>query len=194
MLRAYPPRWPSRARLALTALCVVLAAGWSIALMKARASTERVDEARSPRPADAAIQEPTKSDGASAPVPEPLDVPHGPDSRSRTPRSFLSRRFARADRTQGSDNWYLGMAGIAILLALGGGIAAAARRFAPRSGAGALQVISRVGLSPKHTVYLLRAGGRVLLVGTGPQGAPSLISELDELPQVEPAVGQGDVA
>ena len=68
------------------------------------------------------------------------------------------------------------------------------RRFAPRPGAGALQVISRVGLSPKHTVYLLRAGGRVLLVGTGPQGAPSLISELDEVPLVEPATGQGDAA
>jgi hypothetical protein len=86
------------------------------------------------------------------------------------------------------------MAGLAVLLAIGGGIAAAARRFAPANGAGALQVISRVGLSPKHTVYLLRAGGRVLLVGTGPQGAPSLISELDEIPQVEPAIGQGDGA
>jgi flagellar biogenesis protein FliO len=86
------------------------------------------------------------------------------------------------------------MAGIAILLALGGGIAAAARRFAPGNGAGALQVISRVGLSPKHTVYLLRAGDRVLLVGTGPQGAPSLISELDEIPQTAPAIGQGDGA
>jgi hypothetical protein len=84
------------------------------------------------------------------------------------------------------------MAGIAILLALGGGIAAAARRFAPVNGTGALKVISRVGLSPKHTVYLLRAGGRVLLVGTGPQGAPALISELDEFPQIEPANGQGD--
>ena len=84
--------------------------------------------------------------------------------------------------------------GIAVLAALGGGTVALQRRFAPRPGAGALQVISRVGLSPKHTVYLLRAGGRVLLVGTGPQGAPSLISELDEVPLVEPATGQGDAA
>jgi hypothetical protein len=86
------------------------------------------------------------------------------------------------------------MAGIAILLALGGGIAAAMRRFAPVNGVHGLQVISRVGLSPKHTVYLLRAGGRVLLVGTGPQGAPALITELDDLPQIEPANGQGDGA
>jgi flagellar protein FliO/FliZ len=185
MLRAYPPRWPSRARLALAALFVVLVVGGPIALLKARASTVGGD--------DTVRHEPPKSDDVPAASPDALDGPHGPDSHSRTPRSFLSRRFARADRS-GSDNWYLGMAGIAILLALGGGIAAASRRFAPRTGAGALQVISRVGLSPKHTVYLLRAGGRVLLVGTGPQGAPSLISELDELPQAEPANGQGDVA
>jgi hypothetical protein len=186
MLRAGPPRWTLRAGLALTSLVVVLAAGSSIALLKVRASTVRAD--------DAVSQEPPKSGGTPAGAAEALNGSRGPDIHSRTPRSSLSRRFARADRTEGSENWYLGMAGIAVLLALGGGIAAAARRFAPRTGAGALQVISRVGLSPKHTVYLLRAGGRVLLVGTGPQGAPSLISELDEVPLVEPAIGQGDAA
>jgi Flagellar biosynthesis protein, FliO len=186
MPRAYPPRWSSRAGLALTALVFVLAAGSSIALLKARASIVRAD--------DALKHEPAKSGGTPAGAPDALEGPRGLDSHTRTPRSSLSRRFARADRTEGSDNWYLGMAGIAILLALGGGIAAAARRFAPRNGSGALQVISRVGLSPKHTVYLLRAGGRVLLVGTGPQGAPSLISELDDVSLGEPAIAQGDVA
>jgi hypothetical protein len=194
MLRAYPPRWSSRTGLALTALVFVLAAGGSIALMKARASSERLDDARKPLPADAVRQESSKSGGTPSGASEALDGPRGPDSHSRSPRSLLSRRFAGADRADGSENWYLGIAGIAILLALGGGIAAAARRFAPGTGAGALQVISRVSLSPKHSVYLLRAGGRVLLVGTGPQGAPSLISEVDEVPQVEPAIGQGDVA
>jgi flagellar protein FliO/FliZ len=84
------------------------------------------------------------------------------------------------------------LAVIAVLLAAAGGIVFAGRRFAPRPGAGALNVISRVSLSPKHAVYLLRAGGRVLLVGTGPQGAPSLISELDEIPPIEPVSRQGD--
>ena len=45
-----------------------------------------------------------------------------------------------------------------------------------------MQVVGRVSLSPKHSVYLLRIGRRVLLVGAGPQGAPSLIAELDDLP------------
>jgi flagellar protein FliO/FliZ len=86
----------------------------------------------------------------------------------------------------------MGMAVIVVLLAAAGGIAFAARRFTPGTRAGALHVVSRVSLSPKHTVYLLRAGGRVLLVGTGPQGAPALISELDEIPPIEPAPGQGE--
>jgi len=47
-------------------------------------------------------------------------------------------------------------------------------------------VVSRTSLSPKHSVYVLRIGRRVLLVGTGPQGAPSLITELDELAEIEP--------
>jgi hypothetical protein len=175
-----------RTLLCLLALPLVLAAGLSIAFLNARASTAR-------RGDDTALDDPTKPGEASAATGEALKGPRATDNHLRTPRSSLSRRFARADRG-GSDNWYLGMATVAILLALGGGFAAATRRFAPRTGAGALQVISRVGLSPKHTVYLLRAGGRVLLVGTGPQGAPSLISELDEVPQVETAIGQGDVA
>jgi Flagellar biosynthesis protein, FliO len=187
-------RWSPRAAVTLFALVVILATGGSIALLNARASTERKDQPRNSRPDEAAQVVSATTGPTPASNPDEIVGPPGPDSHSRTPRSFLSRRFARADRTEGSDNWYLGMAGIAILLALGGGIAAAARRFAPGNGAGTLQVISRVGLSPKHTVYLLRAGGRVLLVGTGPQGAPSLISELDEIPQVEPAIGQGDTA
>ena len=74
----------------------------------------------------------------------------------------------------------------ALALAVCGGICAGARRFLPRGTAGAVQVVGRVSLSPKHTVYLLRVGRRVLLVGTGPQAAPSLISELDDYPEPEP--------
>jgi flagellar biogenesis protein FliO len=54
---------------------------------------------------------------------------------------------------------------------------------------GVLRVIGRTSLSPRHTVYLLAAGDRVLVVGTGPQGAPALLGELtdpDELERVAP--------
>jgi flagellar protein FliO/FliZ len=42
-----------------------------------------------------------------------------------------------------------------------------------------LRVLGRTALTPKHSVYLLKAGDRVLIVGTGPQGAPSLLGEMD---------------
>ncbi len=41
-------------------------------------------------------------------------------------------------------------------------------------------MVGRTSLSPKHTVYLLKAGERVLIVGTGAQGPPSLLGELTD--------------
>ena len=55
-----------------------------------------------------------------------------------------------------------------------------------------MQVVGRVSLSPKHTVHMLRVGRRVLVVGVGPQGAPALISELDELGEIETDAPQGE--
>ena len=77
-------------------------------------------------------------------------------------------------------------------LAVCGGIIAAGRRFLPQGAGVGMQVVGRVSLSPKHTVYLLRVGRRVLLVGAGPQGSPSLISELDDLAEIEPDPPRGD--
>lgn len=193
MPRASRPRWSLRASLGLTAV-LVLATGGPIVLVKLRAGSELPDQPRDSRSAEILVAQAAATGGALGVAPEALEGSRGADDRPRTSRSLFSRRVSRAARAEGSDGWYLGMAGLAALLAIGGGAAAAARRFAPRTGAGALQVVSRVSLSPKHTVYLLRAGGRVLLVGTGPQGAPSLISELDEIPLIEPVAGQGEEA
>jgi flagellar biogenesis protein FliO len=85
----------------------------------------------------------------------------------------------------------LAVIGITLTLAVCGGIIAASRRFLPQGAGGGLQVIARLSLSPKHTVYLLRVGKRVILVGAGPQGAPALISELDDLAEIEPHPPQG---
>jgi flagellar biogenesis protein FliO len=79
-----------------------------------------------------------------------------------------------------------------LVLAAGGGLAAAARRFRPGSATGAVQIVGRVSLSPKHSVYVLRVGRRVLLVGAGTQGPPALISELDELPEFPPGGLRGE--
>jgi flagellar biogenesis protein FliO len=64
---------------------------------------------------------------------------------------------------------------------------------APISGLGArmeLRVLARVGLEPRKALYLVRAGERLLLLGTGDSGPPSLLLELprdqiaDDLAQV----------
>jgi len=97
-------------------------------------------------------------------------------------------RLSRKSQGAGPDSWWLGMGGMALALAICGAIIIAARRFSPRVANGAIQVVGRVSLSPKHTVYLLRVGQRVLLVGAGPQGAPALLGELDDLPEVSPSL------
>lgn len=43
---------------------------------------------------------------------------------------------------------------------------------------GSLRVVGRVSLSPRHSIYMVRAGERVWLIGTGSQGAPTLLGEL----------------
>ncbi|NOT09589.1 MAG: flagellar type III secretion system pore protein FliP [Gemmatimonadales bacterium] len=48
----------------------------------------------------------------------------------------------------------------------------------PLRGRGTLEVLQRVGLGPKQGVVLLRAGNRVLIVGTG-DGHTTLLGELD---------------
>lgn len=72
-----------------------------------------------------------------------------------------------------------------VILALGlcviVGMAATARKLAPAGGSRKLRLIGRVGLSPKHSVHVLQVGRRVLLLGAGPQGAPTLLAELDPI-------------
>lgn len=76
--------------------------------------------------------------------------------------------------------WWLGTGTAALALAVCGWASVAAKRYRPGGVAGAagLRVVGRTSLSPRHTVYLLQAGDRVLIVGTGPQGPPSLLGEM----------------
>ena len=80
----------------------------------------------------------------------------------------------------GSSGWWLGTGAAALALAVCGWASVAAKRYRPGGMAGAvgLRVVGRTSLSPRHTVYLLQAGDRVLIVGTGPQGPPSLLGEM----------------
>ena len=164
-------------------LCVgLLAAVW--AGMPACALAEE----GSARPAIAAVA------GAAAHSESRIEG-DGSASRSGVPRlsGLAGLAFgSKANRAMGSDGWRPGWAGIALTLAVCGGLAAAARRFRPAAATGSVQVVGRVSLSPRHSVYLLRVGRRVLLVGAGPQGPPALISELDDLPEVPPSPPRGE--
>jgi flagellar biogenesis protein FliO len=192
MLRSSRARWSMRAGLLLLLPVLALAAAGSIAVVRARAGSESPEQTQGNQSAQLRALGSAATGGASVAAIFALEDSPKTEDRPHASRLLLPRRSTSAARATGSDAWYLGLAVVAALLAAAGGIAFAGRRFGPRPGAGALHVVSRVSLSPKHAVYLLRAGGRVLLVGTGPQGAPTLISELDEVPPIEPAPGQGE--
>jgi flagellar biogenesis protein FliO len=48
-----------------------------------------------------------------------------------------------------------------------------------RGPSSAVQVLARIPLDARKSLYLVRAGKRVLLIGTGDAGPPALIAELD---------------
>ncbi|GAC1469399.1 MAG: hypothetical protein NVSMB9_13190 [Isosphaeraceae bacterium] len=112
---------------------------------------------------------------ATIPAPERRPFPD-----RETSRQGLNESRSGHEETGGS--WWLGSAGVALALALCGWGSVAARRYLPRTGGtpGAVgpRVVGRASLSARHSVYLLEVGARVLLVGVGPQGAPSLLGDL----------------
>ena len=93
-----------------------------------------------------------------------------------------------------ADKWSVGILGITVALAVCGAIATVIRRLAPSNVPVAATVISRMCLSPKHTLYVVQIGQRMLLVGTGPQAAPAVLSELDELPVLPQNLSPGGEA
>ena len=102
-----------------------------------------------------------------------------PQRHKIAPRSTLDRKADSSPAVSGG--WWWSTAGAASILALAGWASLAGRKFLPKTAVAAsgVKVVGRTSLSPKHSVYLLRVGSRVLIVGTGPQGAPSLLGELD---------------
>ncbi|MGO9597723.1 MAG: FliO/MopB family protein [Isosphaeraceae bacterium] len=113
---------------------------------------------------------------SSLPVPRPSGHRFWPGLGSTVAPEATG--FGSGPSTPGASGWWLGSAGLALVLAICGAGCVAARKHLPRESAGLLQVIGRVSLSPRQSIVLVRAGNRVLLIGTGAQGAPSLLGEL----------------
>ena len=103
-----------------------------------------------------------------------------PNPSGRLPFRPREASVRRTEVSEGAGGWWLGTAGIALALALFGGISLASRRYLPQREGGPLRVVGRTSLSPKQAVYLLRVGDRVLLIGAGPGGPPSLLGELTD--------------
>lgn len=120
------------------------------------------------------------------------DAASTPAAPAKDRRSTFAGSLPRAVRPGGSDPWAMATIGITLVLAVCGGIIAAGRRLMPQGAGASMHVVGRVSLSPKHTVYMLRVGDRVLVVGVGPQGAPALITELDQIAELEPHPPQGE--
>jgi flagellar protein FliO/FliZ len=60
--------------------------------------------------------------------------------------------------------------------------------------AASLRVLQRLPLEPRKNLYLVQMGKRVLLIGTGDGGAPSLLAELERTAlesEVGPGAGDG---
>ncbi len=110
----------------------------------------------------------------TASIPGPVAA----DRALASPRTRPTSGRASSDSNGGW--WLLGPAGFAAILAIFGGVSLASRRFLPSRDSALLQVVGRSSLSSKHSVYLLRVGDRVLILGAGPQGPPSTLGEVTD--------------
>jgi flagellar protein FliO/FliZ len=118
------------------------------------------------------------SSTAFAENPSPTLVSSRPDAGARVPAPPRSKPVGSPSESSGG--WWIGPAGMAAALAVFGGVSLASKRFLPSKDSGPFQVVGRSALSPKHSVYLLRVGDRVLILGAGPQGPPSTLGEVTD--------------
>ncbi|MEW4571129.1 flagellar biosynthetic protein FliO [Tautonia sp. JC769] len=92
---------------------------------------------------------------------------------------------------RGVESGTVALALTALLAVVGVGIVLG-NRLKPAGASGVLRVVGRAHLTGRHVVYLLRAGDRTLILGVGPQGAPSLLGELDPSPSPPDPTLAGD--
>jgi hypothetical protein len=79
-----------------------------------------------------------------------------------------------------------------VLLAVLGGLAWLQRHLG--GGGGPSRRAETVALTRDHAVHVVELGGRRLLVGTGPSGAPRVLAELPELERIHELAAEGEQA
>ena len=129
---------------------------------------------------------------AASPAPASGQEPTREAPRTSRTAAARQRSAAAAPSAKGSQGWWTGTVAMAVILGGAGALCVAARRQAEGATGARLKVVGRVGLPPKHAVFLVKAGGRTLLIGTGPQGAPSLLGELDDDEAAAPVAAARD--
>jgi flagellar protein FliO/FliZ len=113
-----------------------------------------------------------------------------PDVTGRIARSHKNDR-SRTGEPASSGFWWLGSAGVGLALAAFGWASLAARGFRPGGEPAALRVLGRTSLGSKQAVSLVQVGDRILIIGTGAQGAPSLLGEIDDPDEIGRLAGTG---
>jgi len=107
------------------------------------------------------------------------------------------RKPALGDLAEGdrSTPWYrTGIGALAVVLALIGGAFWIVRRWMPSArpaDAGAMKIVGRTGLTPKHSLVLVRVGRRYLMVGVSADRLDTLceISDPEEVAQLAARIG-----
>ncbi len=122
--------------------------------------------------------------------PKTLAIQASPGNAGRFPTS-REHAGAPGSGSGSSASWWLIPLGLVLAGGAWGWIRLSSRggTTGRKTAAVALEVVGRVSLGPRQTVCLVRVGDQVLIVGTGPQGPPSLMGELTGA-EPEPTAGE----
>ena len=143
-------------------------------------------------PAAPALEVPAAPVAAPA-VPVLAPLPEAPSSSvekqpiGKPPAGQGDPGVAGAAAPSAGGAWRTAAACLTVGLLLGGGVLVLRRLFPTKRPGGAnalLEVLARTPLGPKHTAVLLRVGGKVLVVGVGPETMTAL-AQVDEPAEVE---------
>lgn len=122
-------------------------------------------------------------------------------TRPGDPTTQTVRKTPADDRPivpgNGYGGWWRTIGALALVVALIFAVRFAIRRLglsgAAARGADVVRVVWRKNLTPRHQLFLLRMGGRVLLVGAGPGGMDVLMQTSDER-EIRELLGRPDSA